>query len=176
MEAELWEQITERKVGLVILCGNAGDGKTALLQHLAQELEMGCHQSSERIIDRVLENGTRVRMNLDGSAAHEGRSAHELLDEFLEPFREGGPTPDGVVHLLAVNDGRLLEWIHSEPRETPLKGILLRLLDGSEGWRQHPSIRFHHLNRRSRVGKVSPADRPDHNGVSGAFASGSLRR
>ena len=159
LEAELWEQITERKVGLVILCGNAGDGKTALLQHLAQELEMGSHQSSERIIDRVLENGTRVRMNLDGSAAHEGRSAHELLDEFLEPFRDGGPAPDGVVHLLAVNDGRLLEWIHSGPRETPLKGILLRLLDGSEDWRKHPSIRFHHLNRRSRVGKVSPADR-----------------
>ena len=159
LEADLWEGITERQVGLVILCGNAGDGKTALLQHLASELGMGRHRSSERIIDRVLENGTRVRMNLDGSAAHEGRSAHELLDEFLEPFREGGPGPDGVVHLLAVNDGRLLEWIHSEPRETPLKGILLRLLDGSEGWRQHPSIRFHHLNRRSRVGKVSPADR-----------------
>ena len=159
LEAELWEQINERQVGLVILCGNAGDGKTALLQHLAQELGMGCHQSAERIIDRVLENGTRVRMNLDGSAAHEGRSAHELLDDFLEPFRDGGPGPDGVVHLLAVNDGRLLEWIRSEPRETPLKGILLRLLDGSEDWRQQPSIRFHHLNRRSRVGKVSSADR-----------------
>ncbi len=159
LEADLWEQITERRVGLVILCGNAGDGKTALLQHLAQELEMGLHQSSERIIDRVLKNGTRVRMNLDGSAAHEGRSAHELLDQFLEPFHDGGPGPDGVVHLLAVNDGRLLEWIHSEPRETPLKGILLRLLDGSEGRQQQPCIRFHHLNRRSRVGKVSPADR-----------------
>lgn len=159
LEAELWERITEGRVRLVILCGNAGDGKTALLQHLAQELGMGRHQSSERIIDRVLENGTRVRMNLDGSAAHEGRSAHELLDEFLEPFQDGGPGPDGVVHLLAVNDGRLLEWIHSEPRETPLKRILLRLLDGWEDRRKQPSIRFHHLNRRSRVGKVSSADR-----------------
>ena len=176
LEAELWERITERQVSLVILCGNAGDGKTALLQHLAQELGMGSHQSSERIIDRVLKNGTRVRMNLDGSAAHEGRSAHELLDEFLEPFQDGGPGPDGVVHLLAVNDGRLLEWIHSEPRATPLKGILLCLLDGSEGRQQHPSISFHHLNRRSRVGKVAPADRRIKNGIPRAFAPGSLRR
>ena len=158
LEAELWEGITDRQFSLVILCGNAGDGKTALLQHLAQELGMGRHMSSERIVDRVLENGTRVRMNLDGSAAHEGRSAHALLDEFMEPFQDGGPGPDSVVHLLAVNDGRLLEWIHSEPQETPLKGILLGLLDGSEGWRQHPDIGFHHLNRRSRIGKVSLRD------------------
>lgn len=158
LEEELWERIEEREVDLVVLCGNAGDGKTALLQYLAREMGMGHHRSSERIVDRVLENGTRVRINLDGSAAHEGRSAHELLDEFLEPFRDGGPGPDGVVHLLAVNDGRLLEWIHSEPQGTTLKGILLRLLDGSEGRRQHPMISFHHLNRRSRVGRVSVAE------------------
>ena len=158
VEAELWERITQGQIGLIILCGNAGDGKTALLQHLAHELGMGRHKSSERIVDRVLKNGIRVRMNLDGSASHEGRSAHDLLDEFLEPFRDGGLGPAGIVHLLAVNDGRLLEWIHSEPREVPLKGILLRLLDGSEGWRQHPDISFHHLNRRSRIGKVSPPD------------------
>ncbi len=158
LEEELWERIEEREVDLVVLCGNAGDGKTALLQYLAREMGMGHHRSSERIVDRVLENGTRVRINLDGSAAHEGRSAHELLDEFLEPFRDGGPGPDGVVHLLAVNDGRLLEWIRSEPQGTTLKGILLRLLDGSEGRRQHPRISFHHLNRRSRVGRVSVAE------------------
>ena len=156
LEAELWQQITEREVSLVILCGNAGDGKTALLQHLAQELGMGRHRSSERIVDRVLQNGTHVRMNMDGSASHEGRSANELLDDFLEPFREGVSRPDRVVHLLAVNDGRLLEWIHSELRNTPLKRILLRLLAGSGD--HYPRIRLHHLNQKSRVGKVSRAD------------------
>ena len=39
-----------------------------------------------------------------------GRSADDLLDEFLAPFRDGPPAED-LAHLLAINDGRLLEWI-----------------------------------------------------------------
>jgi hypothetical protein len=63
------------------------------------------------------------------AAAWKGRSADELLDEFLAPFQNGDPSED-VVHLLAINDGRLLEWIGSyegrrgnEP--TPLTSSLL---------------------------------------------------
>ena len=72
-------------------------------------------------------------MNLDGSAAWRGRSADELLDEFLEPFQEGPPGED-IVHLLAINDGRLLEWIEGvESRrggnETPLTKELYDLLE-----------------------------------------------
>ena len=157
LEVELRARIREREVSLVILCGNAGDGKTALLQHLADELGIGRHKSSRRIVDQLLDDGTRVRMNLDGSAAYEGRSANQLLNEFLEPFRDGGRGGEGV-HLLAVNDGRLLEWIHSKPTKTPLKKALLRLLDDPGTLHDHPHIAFHHLNRRSRVGEVSPTD------------------
>ena len=49
-------------------------------------------------------------MNLDGSASRQGQSADDLLDEFLAPFQEGTPDDD-IAHLLAINDGRLLEWI-----------------------------------------------------------------
>ncbi|MDE0102108.1 MAG: NERD domain-containing serine/threonine-protein kinase [Bryobacterales bacterium] len=157
LEAELWSRIMGREVSLVILCGNAGDGKTALLQHLADELGIGRHKSSRRIVDQVLEDGTRVRMNLDGSAAYEGLSANQLLDGFLEPFTDGGRSGEGV-HLLAVNDGRLLEWIHSEPTNTPLKESLLRLLDDPGALGDHSHIAFHHLNRSPRVGEVSLTD------------------
>lgn len=57
-------------------------------------------------------------MNLDGSAAWQGHSADEILDEFLEPFQQGIPTED-IVHVLAINDGRLLEWIENGD-ESPL--------------------------------------------------------
>ena len=157
LEVELRTRIRKREVSLVILCGNAGDGKTALLQHLADELGIGRHKSSRRIVDQLLDDGTRIRMNLDGSAAYEGRSANQLLNEFLEPFKDGDRGGDGV-HLLAVNDGRLLEWIHSKPTRTPLKKALLRLLDDPGTLDDHPHIAFHHLNRRTRVGEVSPTD------------------
>jgi len=45
LEASLLDDIRDRRVRLVVLCGNAGDGKTALLQHLAQELGLGRHSS-----------------------------------------------------------------------------------------------------------------------------------
>ena len=52
-----------------------------------------------------LADGLVVRINFDGSAAWKGRSADELLDEFLGPFQNGPPSAD-VIHLLAINDGR----------------------------------------------------------------------
>ena len=128
LEETLYRDIKERRVRLVVLCGNAGDGKTALLQHLANRLGLGRHSSSVRILEGQVSGDPIVRMNLDGSAAWRGRSADEILDEFLEPFQDGPPIED-VVHLLAINDGRLLEWIEGvESRrgsgETPLTNEL----------------------------------------------------
>jgi hypothetical protein len=151
--------IRGRRIRLVILCGNAGDGKTALLQHLASKLGLGKHSSSERILEGQLSDKLIVRMNLDGSAAWGGRSADELLDQFLEPFQEGPPTED-LAHLLAINDGRLLEWISGcearrHGKETPLTKELSDLLEGGEGT-DGSYIRFINLNHRSLVGGVTP--------------------
>ena len=125
IEEALHRDILQRRVRLVILCGNAGDGKTALLHHLAIRLGLGQQLSSQRILKGQIENGPVVRMNLDGSAAWEERSADELLDGFLEPFQKGPPVED-IVHLLAINDGRLLEWME-KGEETPLKQDLYAL-------------------------------------------------
>ena len=158
LEDALYGDILRRKVRLVILCGNAGDGKTALLQHLAGRLGFGIHDSSERILENQMDDGLIVRMNLDGSASWQGRSADELLDEFLEPFQKGVPAED-IVHLLAINDGRLLEWIDrvESESETPLTQALDGLLDGEES-ASESHIRFISLNQRSLVGSVVPSE------------------
>lgn len=157
LEEMLGRDIPERRVRLVILCGNAGDGKTALLQHLASSLGLGQHQSSERILVREIHDGPLVRMNLDGSAAWRGRSADEILDEFLAPFQNGVPEQD-IVHLLAINDGRLLEWIEGvEVRNqgpTLLTKLLYQMLQQEEAV-QESYIRFINLNQRSLVGGVT---------------------
>jgi len=157
LEGILYRDIRARSLRLLILCGNAGDGKTALLQHLADRFGLGKHASSERILEGRLDDGLVVRMNLDGSAAWQGRSADELLDDFLGPFRHGPPEED-VVHLLAINDGRLLEWIERAP-ETPLGEELAGFLEG-EPAAQDSCVRFINLNHRSLVGSIS-SDRSD---------------
>ena len=156
LEDALYHDILRRKVRLVILCGNAGDGKTALLQHLASGLGFGVHNSSDRILENQMDDGLIVRMNLDGSASWQGRSADELLDEFLELFQKGVPAED-IVHLLAINDGRLLEWIDRVESETPLTQALYDLLNGEES-ASESHIRFISLNQRSLVGSVVPSE------------------
>jgi serine/threonine protein kinase len=159
LEETLSRDIRGRQVRLVILCGNAGDGKTALLQHLADRLGLGKHYSSERILQGRMKDGLIIRMNLDGSAAWQGRSADEILDEFLQPFQQGPPEQD-IVHLLAINDGRLLEWIEGVVArqggcETQLTRELYDLLQQSAAT-QESHIRFISLNQRSLVGGITP--------------------
>ena len=130
LEAALHDDLRARRIRLVVLCGNAGDGKTALLQHLAREFGLERLASSERILEGETDDGLRVRLNLDGSASWRGRSADDLLDEFLAPFRDGPPAED-IAHLLAINDGRLLEWIErveGREREPPLTRALYEAL------------------------------------------------
>ena len=130
LEAALHDDVRARRVRLVVLCGNAGDGKTALLQHLAREFGLERLASSERVLEGKTDDGLRVRLNLDGSASWRGRSADDLLDEFLAPFRDGPPAED-IAHLLAINDGRLLEWIErveGRERETALTRALYEAL------------------------------------------------
>ncbi|MXZ20901.1 MAG: hypothetical protein F4Y84_09940, partial [Caldilineaceae bacterium SB0665_bin_25] len=153
IEKALLRDIRTRSVRLVILCGNAGDGKTALLQHLANKLGLGRKHSSQRILEGRMEDGLVVRMNLDGSAAWQGRSADELLDEFLKPFQDGPPDEDAA-HLLAINDGRLLEWIE-KGEETLLTRELYAFLIG-EPSDLESHVRFLDLNQRSLVGGIVP--------------------
>jgi serine/threonine protein kinase len=158
LEKTLEKDIRERQVRLVILCGNAGDGKTALLQRLASKLGLGDHRSSERVLEGKIPNGPLVRMNLDGSASLRGRSADVILEDFLAPFQNGSPEED-IVHLLAINDGRLLEWIEGvEARqagsETALTAALYGLLQ-QEVTTHHSHIRFISLNQRSLVGGIT---------------------
>lgn len=150
LEQTLLRDIQQREARLVILCGNAGDGKTALLQHLARHLGFGTHSSSERLLVHTTADGLTIRMNLDGSAAWQGRSADDLMDEFFAPFQAGAPQED-VAHLLAVNDGRLLEWIDRVP-ETELTEHLLEALEGRSIEASH--VRFINLNERSLVGNI----------------------
>jgi len=156
LEKSLIKAINERTVSLVVLCGNAGDGKTALLQRIGREMKLGDFSSSERFIKQKLNSEVTVFMNFDGSASYKQKSADNLLDEFFEPFhKEYGRTD--IIHLLAINDGRLLEWItnYEERNETSrLTEDLRKALEGSLD--ELPTdVKFVNLNQRSLVGGVN---------------------
>lgn len=149
----LSNEISDGRIALVILCGNAGDGKTAFLQHLAARLGLPRFPSSQRVWEVALANGIKVKANLDGAAAWQGRSADELLDEIFVPFHQGRPAAR-IAHIVAVNDGRLMEWVegyesrHGRTRLT--EQIEETLADRADAL--DPHVRLVGLNLRSIVG------------------------
>ncbi len=148
LEDALYRDVISRRFRLVVLCGNPGDGKTALLQKLAGQLGIEKTRQPTGTIEHRLPDGLLVRLNLDGSAAWETSSANDLLNDLLRPFANGAPAED-IVHLLAINDGRLMGWLDGQT--TPLARSLRRLLDGQPS--DAPHIGFFHLNDRSLVGE-----------------------
>ena len=178
LEHTLIQDIQERRVRLVVLCGNAGDGKTALLQHLAEQLGLKRPHSSQRVLERELPDGPLVRMNLDGSASWKGRSSDEILNDFLRPFMDGQPEED-IFHLLAINDGRLLEWIETAEREfgsKPLFDALRQMLDRKVRVRSsrpgHDYIRFINMNERSLVGGIDATANDGQGNIDTTFLHG----
>ena len=156
LDKALLDEIYRKEVNLVILFGNAGDGKTAFLQHLALKLGLGKHHSSERLWDHTLKNGIRIRANMDGAASFQGKTATELLDEFFVPFQECNP-PNNLLHLIAINSGPLQAWIvdyEQRNKKTRLTEQLQGVLDGNVE-QLDPRIRFLDLNIRSLVGGIT---------------------
>lgn len=157
LDRAIFQDIKDRKVNLIILFGNAGDGKTAFLQNLAKNLGMPYQHSSNRLWDFELPDGLRVRANLDGSASYQGRSASELLNEFFEPFQQGNP-PLNLVHLIAINSGPLQAWLYEHDYDTPLINQLQEALNGD--FTNLPRIyRFVDLNNRSLVGGIKKTEK-----------------
>jgi len=152
LEEKLLEDIQAGTVSLVILCGNAGDGKTAFLQNLAIKLKIEAVQSSARIW-RAKVGIRNVMANLDGSASYQGKSSEELLNEIFLPFH-GGLSNKSNVHLVAVNDGRLLEWVVDYEEKTGESRLTRWIEDtlSNESPEQLDHVRLIDLNNRSLVG------------------------
>lgn len=158
LDRSLREKIERAQVELVILFGNAGDGKTAFLQHLLKGLGVTADKlhSSKRVIRHTLEDNRKLLVNLDGSASWNGKSANELLDDVFKPFLTG-EVRRGLVHVVAVNSGKLMEWIDwkdANNNETPL--LLEQIRSALQG--EQDALNERHilidLNNRSLVGAV----------------------
>ncbi|MDD5177526.1 MAG: NERD domain-containing serine/threonine-protein kinase [Sterolibacterium sp.] len=158
LDRSLREKVERAQVELVILFGNAGDGKTAFLQHLLKGLGLTADKlhSSQRVIRHTLGDSRKLLVNLDGSASWNGKSANELLDDIFKPFLTGGVRRD-LVHVVAVNSGKLMEWIDwkdENNNETPL--LLEQIRSALQG--EQDALNDRHilidLNNRSLVGAV----------------------
>lgn len=144
---------------LVIVTGNAGDGKTAFLESLAVTArERGATVTSERANGADFEfEGRRFQTNYDGSQDEAGVVSDEVLSKFFAPFAGAADiaTLTGETRLIAVNEGRLVDFLSHHTEEfaalTRVVEIGLRGEDDQLG-----SVAVVNLNLRDVT--VRPAD------------------
>lgn len=124
---------------LVLVTGNAGDGKTAFLQ----QVEAWFKQNGASIEKLSSGNGCRwsfdgvnYQTNYDGSQDEGARANDAVLADFLAPF--AGPTLQGLdgaaARLVAINEGRLLDFLKHSAYAAQFKGLwdfVTAALDGA---------------------------------------------
>jgi serine/threonine protein kinase len=137
LDRELVPSVLAGEFRLVIISGNAGDGKTAFLQKLE-----GRAEAEGAAMDRSRPNGCRFTLgarifltNHDGSQDEGERSSDDVLRTFFAPF-EGADLaqwPKDDVHLIAINEGRLVDFLATEEARFPLLAEVVRrgLVTGS---------------------------------------------
>ncbi|NOK18304.1 methylation-associated defense system protein kinase MAD6 [Corallococcus carmarthensis] len=142
LDEKLAPAITTGRYRLVIVTGNAGDGKTAFLQQVEALFE----QNGAAITQLPSKNGSTwtwegrsYSTNYDGSQDEEDRSNDAVLDAFFKPFEgeEMAGLSGSDVRLIAINEGRLLDFLAHGPRANAYGG-LRRFVNDALGGRAAP--------------------------------------
>jgi hypothetical protein len=157
----LMPEVIAGKFKLVLITGNAGDGKTAFLQQFEAQLgEQGGLVSNEALLNgRRFTTGERSFLtNYDGSQDEDDRANDEVLREFFAPFKgdDPGAWSDAETRLVAINEGRLVDFLQTERGQFP---ALMRLAE--EGLRtgcDAHGVAVVNLNLRSVVANVAGLD------------------
>ena len=177
LDRELEPAVLAGEFRLVLITGNAGDGKTAFLQHLEKRAK-----DRQAILDTPLPNGRRYTLggrtfltNYDGSQDEGEQTSDDVLEAFFAPFAGSDPAawPSDQVHLIAINEGRLVDFLSANSARFPLLDQVVRagLVTGSA---EH-GVAVVNLNLRSVVHDVLGYDSDEGDGDESIFAR-TLRR
>ena len=120
LDTELLPRLRDGDPTLVILSGNAGDGKTAFIEDVLEDAGIKKPDQVGEVkpkVDNELEvslNGKPYRVVLDGSEDTSTKTNARLLHDALDAFRGDERVFPEVGTLIAVNKGRLLSFLEAE--------------------------------------------------------------
>ncbi|CAD5370099.1 Serine/threonine protein kinase [Rubrivivax sp. A210] len=130
LDRALLPAVLQGEFRLVLISGNAGDGKTAFLQRLEKEVEArggsahrGLPNGSELSLD-----GKRYLINYDGSQDEGNKDNNQVLLDFLAPFKgsDARAWQPRETRLIAINEGRLVDFLAAHEGEFPALTALVR--------------------------------------------------
>lgn len=158
LDRDLLPAVRDGAYRLVIVTGNAGDGKTAFLQ----QFESSARREGAAVTP--LHNGFRVEWggrsflaNLDGSQDQDGQLNDEVLLEFFAPYRDGAaPISESHTRLIAINEGRLMDFLTTHHQAFSL--LRTSVEDGLRSGLPQGDMAVVNLNLRSVVAQVPVAE------------------
>jgi hypothetical protein len=157
LDTHLKEDVLHGKKKLVVLTGNAGDGKTAFIQLIEESAKKSGGNFKTRT-DNGCEftyNGFEFETLYDGSQDFDGKSNDLLLKGFFKVF-EGEHDPNGnFVKIIAINEGKLRDFILKK-REYKWLGKQVHHYLEFENYKLPESLAFINLNNRAIVELKNP--------------------
>jgi serine/threonine protein kinase len=108
---------------LVIISGNAGDGKTAFIQQFEAFAESKGAQMQRGANGAVFQlKGHTYQSNYDGSQDEGDERNDAVLQKFFGPFagKDNSGWPENQTRLIAINEGRLVDFFLEHEEEFPL--------------------------------------------------------
>lgn len=152
LDTSLKEDVLKGNKKLVVLTGNAGDGKTAFIQLIEAEAKNNGGEFS-----KTTDNGCKFTCNnfefetlYDGSQDFEGKSNDQLLKEFFKPFEGNTETKANIVKIIAINEGKLRDFLLGKKDYDWLGKMVHHYLE-YDNYKLPDSLAFINLNNRAIV-------------------------
>jgi serine/threonine protein kinase len=152
LDEKLKPALLKGEFRLVIISGNAGDGKTAFIQQLEAFAESKGAQMQRGANGAVFQlKGHTYQSNYDGSQDEGDERNDTVLQKFFAPFAGKNATgwPDNQTRLIAINEGRLVDFFLEHEEEFPL--LAKQIQPGLAGAALEDDIAVINLNLRSVV-------------------------
>ena len=127
LDRELLDTILDGHRRLVVLTGNAGDGKTAFIQKLEQAAtDRGAMlHKADLLGSRFSLNGTTFHTLYDGSVEVPGSTNLAMLEEFFSDLSGDSESKTSTCTVAAMNEGKLIDFLSHSTRFSWLSRTLL---------------------------------------------------
>lgn len=152
LDTVLLPAILQAEFKLVLISGNAGDGKTAFIQKLERTIpKTNIHPNPNGNGSTFTHKGNHFRTNYDGSQDEGQTNNTEILLNFFAAFQGDDPATwkPKETHIIAINEGRLIDFLTEHQAQFPYLTQLVR--QGLRGEAIADSIAVINLNLRSVV-------------------------
>jgi serine/threonine protein kinase len=152
LDEKLKPALLKGEFRLVVISGNAGDGKTAFIQQFESFAESNGAQTKRGANGCVFKlKGHTYQSNYDGSQDEGDERNDVVLQKFFGPFagEDNSSWPENQTRLIAINEGRLVDFFLEHDDEFPL--LSRHIQQGLSGADPESGVAVINLNLRSVV-------------------------